>query len=452
MLCHYAEAERWCRKALDAVPTADDDRPTWVMAQRVLGLARTAQGHPEEGVALCRAAVQAATSAQTRSFAGLYLSAVLVDAGRFQDAIDIATDSIMIGEDAGIDRSTAGYITAVAAEALTRLGRLDAAETLLATHTVVGNLPVGAIRLARSRALLTARLGDSAAADAHLADAEAQAVDPFHRALLDAAAAEVHLLGRDWHRAAADAERGWLANAPAGALWSARFAMYSVIAAVELCLDARARQQDDDADATIERCEARIRDAAASQPVDTPVGVDAAAHLAHAEAALTRLTGPDPDAWRQAGERWEQMADPWSTATTRVAEAEAAVQVGDLARAARALHDAHRMATDLGAPPLAAVIDELATRARLSVEAHSPTALDGRSIDRLGLTAREAEVLALVAAGRTNREIGETLFVSAKTASVHVSNILRKLGVTSRVDAAAIAQRLSDETGPSTSP
>jgi DNA-binding NarL/FixJ family response regulator len=146
------------------------------------------------------------------------------------------------------------------------------------------------------------------------------------------------------------------------------------------------------------------------------------------------------------------MADPWSTATTRVAEAEAAVQVGDLARAARALHDAHRLATDLGAPPLSAVIDELATRARLSVEAHSPTALDGRSIDRLGLTAREAEVLALVAAGRTNREIGETLFVSAKTASVHVSNILRKLGVTSRVDAAAIAQRLSDETGPSTPP
>jgi len=53
-----------------------------------------------------------------------------------------------------------------------------------------------------------------------------------------------------------------------------------------------------------------------------------------------------------------------------------------------------------------------------------------------------AEVLALVAAGRTNRQIGEELFVSEKTASVHVSNILRKLGVTSRVDAAAVAQRL----------
>jgi DNA-binding NarL/FixJ family response regulator len=61
---------------------------------------------------------------------------------------------------------------------------------------------------------------------------------------------------------------------------------------------------------------------------------------------------------------------------------------------------------------------------------------------RLGLTSREAEVLNLVAAGKTNREIGTELFVSDKTASVHVSNILRKLGVSSRVDAAAVAQRV----------
>ena len=65
-----------------------------------------------------------------------------------------------------------------------------------------------------------------------------------------------------------------------------------------------------------------------------------------------------------------------------------------------------------------------------------------RHVERLGLTPREAEVLALLAAGRTNRQIGDELYVSDKTASVHVSNILRKLGVNSRVDAAAVAQRL----------
>ena len=62
--------------------------------------------------------------------------------------------------------------------------------------------------------------------------------------------------------------------------------------------------------------------------------------------------------------------------------------------------------------------------------------------DRLGLTAREFEVLRLVAAGRSNREIASELFISAKTASVHVSNILAKLGVTSRGEAAAAAHRL----------
>ena len=62
--------------------------------------------------------------------------------------------------------------------------------------------------------------------------------------------------------------------------------------------------------------------------------------------------------------------------------------------------------------------------------------------ERLGLTARELEVLALVAEGRTNRQIAQTLFISAKTASVHVSNILAKLGVANRGEAGAAARRL----------
>jgi DNA-binding NarL/FixJ family response regulator len=57
------------------------------------------------------------------------------------------------------------------------------------------------------------------------------------------------------------------------------------------------------------------------------------------------------------------------------------------------------------------------------------------------LTAREREVLRLIAEGRSNREIGAALFISAKTASVHVSNIVGKLGVASRTEAAAVALR-----------
>ena len=68
--------------------------------------------------------------------------------------------------------------------------------------------------------------------------------------------------------------------------------------------------------------------------------------------------------------------------------------------------------------------------------------------EQLGLTRREFEVLSLVAAGRTNRQIGEALFITEKTASVHVSHILAKLGVTSRVEAAAIVVRLMAEHTP----
>jgi DNA-binding NarL/FixJ family response regulator len=76
-----------------------------------------------------------------------------------------------------------------------------------------------------------------------------------------------------------------------------------------------------------------------------------------------------------------------------------------------------------------------------------PAAPPTTDADRLGLTAREREVLALVAAGRTNRQIGEALFISEKTAGVHVSNILGKLGVASRGEAAAVAHQLG-LTGP----
>jgi DNA-binding NarL/FixJ family response regulator len=87
-------------------------------------------------------------------------------------------------------------------------------------------------------------------------------------------------------------------------------------------------------------------------------------------------------------------------------------------------------------------VEALARRARISLEAPAVHALGEPAAVRLGLTSRESEVLALVAAGRTNRQIGTELYVSEKTASVHVSNILRKLGVSSRVEAAAIAQRV----------
>ena len=115
---------------------------------------------------------------------------------------------------------------------------------------------------------------------------------------------------------------------------------------------------------------------------------------------------------------------------------------GDRSAAAVALREAAEIAAALRAPLLLAEVEGLARRARVPLDSTAEAAPEVTEVDGLGLTARELTVLTLVAEGHTNREIGETLFISEKTASVHVSRILAKLGVRSRVEAATAAHRL----------
>jgi DNA-binding NarL/FixJ family response regulator len=107
------------------------------------------------------------------------------------------------------------------------------------------------------------------------------------------------------------------------------------------------------------------------------------------------------------------------------------------------------VAVRLGARPLRTELEALARRARIPLDDGVAAAPDDAeatgepsAAERVGLTARELDVLRLAAAGSTNREIAETLFISQKTVSVHVSRILAKLDVRSRVEAAGMAQRL----------
>jgi DNA-binding CsgD family transcriptional regulator len=97
----------------------------------------------------------------------------------------------------------------------------------------------------------------------------------------------------------------------------------------------------------------------------------------------------------------------------------------------------------MGAAPLVELANDVIRRARLSGigDGAEASADNASEVDELGLTARELEVLRLVADGHSNGEIAERLFISRKTASVHVSNILAKLGVTTRGQAAAVAHR-----------
>ncbi|PWW21517.1 putative ATPase [Geodermatophilus normandii] len=163
-------------------------------------------------------------------------------------------------------------------------------------------------------------------------------------------------------------------------------------------------------------------------------GVEATAWLARLEAESARLAGrADPVLWTAAAEAFG-YGHVYEQARSRWRLAEALVATGDRDAALAPLAAAAGTARELGAAPLFAAVTALARRARLEL----PGA--GRVVDTAAVfTPREAEVLALLARGRTNRQIGSELYISEKTASVHVSNILAKLGAGSRTEAVALA-------------
>ena len=149
--------------------------------------------------------------------------------------------------------------------------------------------------------------------------------------------------------------------------------------------------------------------------------------------------------WDEAVAAWDGVGNPYQLAHALIGAAEAAAADGDRPAAAAQVRRAAQIADRLGARPLREQAESLARRARLALagDPAAPAAGPGDQARRqYGLTARELEVLRLVAAGRSNRDIAAELFISAKTASVHVSNIMSKLGVASCVEAAALACRL----------
>jgi len=142
---------------------------------------------------------------------------------------------------------------------------------------------------------------------------------------------------------------------------------------------------------------------------------------------------------------WAAVGDPYQLGHALIRAAEAAAADGDRATATAQVRRAAEIADRLGARPLREQAEWLARRARLTLagDLAAQAADPGEQVrQQYRLTARELEVLSLVAIGRSNRDIAAELFISAKTASVHVSNIMSKLGVSSRVEAAATAYRL----------
>jgi DNA-binding CsgD family transcriptional regulator/tetratricopeptide (TPR) repeat protein len=170
----------------------------------------------------------------------------------------------------------------------------------------------------------------------------------------------------------------------------------------------------------------------------------AAQVVAEADRAAGRR---DPLAWAAAAAAHEAIGTRPDVAYCRYRQGEALLGRGDAAGAVTALGAARDLARQIGITPLLLEIESLARRGRLSLDSAkvgSSGATPDVAPDPWGLTVREREVLDLLADGRTNRQIGEALFISGKTASVHVTHILDKLDVTSRTEAALLAGRRRD--------
>jgi ATP/maltotriose-dependent transcriptional regulator MalT len=182
----------------------------------------------------------------------------------------------------------------------------------------------------------------------------------------------------------------------------------------------------------------RLRTIAEKLEASGPAQQAARLTFAAADAQVAGLLSGKPvvlaTAWDEAAAAWAALGEPYPRAQALRQAAEAALTGGDRDGAADRLRSAAVLAGELGAEPLAQEIALLARRGRIVIDAGAAPGPGD-----FGLTGRELEVLRLVAAGRSNRDIGNELFISPKTASVHVSNILGKLGAANRGEAAATA-------------
>ena len=431
-------------------------------ARRALGVDLAFLGDLEAGVEQLTEARRIAESvgrAEEVARAFATLSGLLEVFGRLEAATTVALQGAEHAARQGLGRWHSPFLTATAARALFALGRWEDADLLLrrATDGLAPELVAARVYIHTARSQLDLARGRADSAARHLAvarQAYAQTVmQPWFATPLYAATAELAIA--EGHHSAADAAVAeGLRVTGTNVVFSAPLYVLGLRSAADRAELARARRLDDEVlearragDVLARERRAQLAPEGSDGLVPTP-RTDAYGLLGEAE--LARLGGrSDPYVWSAAAKAWERLGEPYPSAYARWREAEAQLlsgvprdQVESLVRAA------YVTATELGAGPLRAEIEALARRGRLTLGPEPETTPPPSPLERLGLTTREQEVLALVALGRTNREIAETLFISPKTATIHVSNILSKLGVRGRVEAATIAHRLGSREAP----
>jgi DNA-binding CsgD family transcriptional regulator len=440
------ESRAACGEALAVAAAIGDERPA-LRARAVLGMSLFLLGFGDDGTTCLHDARQLAREnglVRDELRAQVLLSDVLLMQGRLAEAAKEALQGLAVSRQHGYEGSSGVVLGANAAEAFLLLGDWSRAEDVLETtlgctggfrpegvHMVCAQLELGRgqLGLAREHLELGARAGD----------------EPQSRAAYAAIAAELAL----WEGRFDDAIELVDQALALGERCDLQIREHKICALglwaeAERLSDATVRRET----ATVERSQGHAKEllerARRSAGRAANVASEASGWLAVAEAEHSRVAGmPSPDQWQAGVVAWDELGRPFWAAYCRWRLAEALLASGaPRSEATAPLREAHRMASRLSAALLLNAVEQLARRGRLDLVGSDTRALpDDDNV--LGLTTRERQVLQLLARGYTNREIAAELVISVKTASVHVTHILRKLDVDSRIDAARIAQRLA---------
>ena len=439
--------------AVAAGATVEESR-----ARNIVGSDLVALGHADEGIEQLRQActLAAASGRVDMLIVGHHnLALNLAASDQLEASLEEARAGLAVARDAGVERRFGQDLAALAGDALTRLGRLDEAAETMGRGLALDPIGRGTVYLSIASARLAAIRGNAAEAARRRAEIDQPALDPDDAAYVAAVGAESRLLVDDAAGALAEVEAG-LASLEGldDVIWATPLVALGLRAVAEMAEAERMHAGAADATDAAARLAERLEWLSTRVTTSTGRGL-----VALGRGELARARGKDDaDAWREAIEAFDAVPAPLDAAYARFRFAEAGLRAQGLrADVAGELQEAASTAAMAGARPLAEAIAGLAGRARIPLEAIATApdeaelvvlAAGGRPADpraaaaALGLSAREIEVLELVTAGMTNGEIADRLFITRKTAAVHVTHILDKLGVPNRVSAAMIGARV----------
>ncbi len=447
LVSRFEDSRASCEEAI-AIACRVGARAAEGHARNTLGFDLACLGDADRGVVELQAALRiAAEVADLDDLARAYLNLSELMVGplnRLEEGLALALEAVEVTARYGLAQDFGVSVAVNAVHARYHLGRWDDALALLTRAEQQRPVGVAAIDLHLGFALVLVSCGASGPATEHLrqvTELMAGMADPQYQAPLAARRAELALWQGDPAAARAAVAVGLRHLAGTDDAWHAGPLLWlgAWAEADARMLTRRDRTAPDTAGLDEIRAAAASIGATGAEERLPPV---TAAYVELARAEAQRCCDRDgPQPWLAAADRWTELNRPFLVAYALWRAAEALLVQRRREEAGVALRRAHAIARELGANPLQHRLTQLAARGRLDLAEHAPAPVDAPP-DPYGLTSREREVLALLAVGRTNKEIADSLYISGKTAATHVSNILAKLGVRSRVEAAAAAHQL----------